>query len=85
MGFTNIVTIDEVKKAFPLLDIVDHSNRTWIAKNGITRSHSQDDFEPIEGMLRCLPIKQGKFKTWLLKCTCIKVCHKNIYDVDVVI
>ena len=51
MGFTNIVTIDEVKKAFPLLDIVDHSNRTWIAKNGITRSHSQDDFEPIEGML----------------------------------
>ena len=83
MGFTNIVTIDEVKKAFPLLDIVVHSNRTWIAKNGITRSHSQDDFEPIEGMLAY--IEPRKFKTWLLKCTCIKVCHKNIYDVDVVI
>lgn len=49
LGFTNIVTIDEVKQAFPLLDIVDHSNRTWIAKNGITKEHSLDEFEPIEG------------------------------------
>ena len=49
MGFTNIVTIDEVKEAFPLLDIVDHGNRHYIAKHGITRSQSQDEFEPIEG------------------------------------
>ena len=53
MGFTNVVTLDEVKEAFPLLDIVDHGNRHYIAKHGITRSHSQDEFEPIEGEPGC--------------------------------
>ncbi|XP_067932293.1 haloacid dehalogenase-like hydrolase domain-containing 5 isoform X2 [Watersipora subatra] len=51
LGFTKIVTIDEVKEAFPLLDIVDHGNRNYIAKNRITRSQSRDEFEPIEAII----------------------------------
>ena len=42
--------MDEVKSAFPLLDIVDHSNRAYIANNGINSSHIRKDFEPIEGV-----------------------------------
>jgi len=36
LGFTNICTLDQVKDAFPLLDMVDHDNRKKIAKEGYT-------------------------------------------------
>lgn len=36
LGFTNICTLDQVKEAFPLLDMVDHDNRKKIARDGFT-------------------------------------------------
>lgn len=38
LGFTNTCTIEDVKEAYPLLDMVDHENRVNVAKNGYTEN-----------------------------------------------
>ena len=46
LGFTKVCTIEDVQKAYPLLDMVDHENRNAVAKG----NHPDDDsFSPIEG------------------------------------
>ena len=30
LGFTNICTLDQIKDAYPLLDVVDHENRRTV-------------------------------------------------------
>jgi HAD superfamily hydrolase (TIGR01456 family) len=36
LGFENVCTLDQVKEAYPLLDMVDHENRRRIAREGYT-------------------------------------------------
>ncbi|KAH9504983.1 Haloacid dehalogenase-like hydrolase domain-containing 5 [Bulinus truncatus] len=38
LGFTNVCTIEDIKEAYPLLDMVDHENRARIAKLGYTEN-----------------------------------------------
>ena len=46
LGFTNVCTIEDVEKAYPLLDMVDHDKRNAVAKG----NHPDDDaFPPVEG------------------------------------
>lgn len=33
LGFTDVYTIDQITKAYPLLDMVDHSNRKTIVSD----------------------------------------------------
>ena len=41
-------TIEDVQKAYPLLDMVDHENRNAVAKG----NHPDDEtFPPLEGMI----------------------------------
>ena len=41
-------TIEDVQKAYPLLDMVDHENRNAVAKG----NHPDDEtFPPLEGMV----------------------------------
>ena len=48
LGFTNVCTIEDVQKAYPLLDMVDHDNRNAVAKG----NHPDNEaFPPIEGKL----------------------------------
>lgn len=48
LGFTNVCTIEDVQKAYPLLDMVDHDNRNAVAKG----NHPDDEtFSPIEAVL----------------------------------
>ena len=35
-GFTNVSTIDQIKDAYPLLDMVDHNNRRIVVSIGPT-------------------------------------------------
>ncbi|XP_039262983.2 haloacid dehalogenase-like hydrolase domain-containing 5 [Styela clava] len=46
LGFTNTVTIDDVRDHFPMLDMVDHTRRPKTFKYP-----SFDDFPPIEGIV----------------------------------
>ncbi|BHF59051.1 Haloacid dehalogenase-like hydrolase domain-containing 5 [Sparganum proliferum] len=47
LGFTDVYTMDQVAKAYPLLDMVDHENRKAVAK-GYTEDK---DFPRIEAIL----------------------------------
>lgn len=48
LGFTNVCTIEDVQRAYPLLDMVDHENRNAVA----TGSHPDDtSFPPVEAVL----------------------------------
>ncbi|XP_005104991.1 haloacid dehalogenase-like hydrolase domain-containing 5 [Aplysia californica] len=38
LGFSNCCTIEDVKEAYPLLDMVDHANRVQVAKHGYTEN-----------------------------------------------
>ena len=46
LGFTKVCTIEDVEKAYPLLDMVDHDKRNAVAKG----NHPDDEqFPPVEG------------------------------------
>lgn len=48
IGFTNVCTIEDVQRAYPLLDMVDHEHRNAVA----TGSHPDDtSFPPVEAVL----------------------------------
>lgn len=48
LGFTNVSTLEDVQKAYPLLDMVDHEHRNAVA----TGNHPDDEaFTPIEAVL----------------------------------
>ncbi|XP_045164751.1 haloacid dehalogenase-like hydrolase domain-containing 5 [Mercenaria mercenaria] len=48
LGFTNVCTIEDVQRAYPLLDMVDHEHRNVVA----TGSHPDDPtFPPVEAVL----------------------------------
>ncbi|XP_050412526.1 haloacid dehalogenase-like hydrolase domain-containing 5 isoform X2 [Patella vulgata] len=48
LGFSNVCTIEEVAKAYPLLDMVDHDNRVAIAKGHYTEN---PNFPRVEAVL----------------------------------
>ncbi|XP_041349807.1 haloacid dehalogenase-like hydrolase domain-containing 5 [Gigantopelta aegis] len=48
LGFTNLCTLDDVTKAYPLLDMVDHENRRRVASGCYTEN---PDFPQIEAIL----------------------------------
>lgn len=45
LGFSNLCTLDDVKEAYPLLDMVDHENRKVVARG----YKENNDFPKIEG------------------------------------
>ncbi|GFR66325.1 cat eye syndrome critical region protein 5 [Elysia marginata] len=38
LGFSNVCTIEDIKEAYPLLDMVDHNNRVRVATEGYTEN-----------------------------------------------
>ena len=50
LGFTNICTLDQIKSAYPLLDVADHDNRKKHAKGENLVGH---EFPRVEGMENC--------------------------------
>lgn len=56
LGFTNMCTVDDIAKAYPLLDMVDHDNRKWVAQHGYTEN---PDFPRVEAI-----ILMGEPKRW---------------------
>ncbi|KAK6177275.1 hypothetical protein SNE40_015404 [Patella caerulea] len=56
LGFSNVCTIEEVAKAYPLLDMVDHDNRVAIAKGQYTEN---PNFPRVEAVLMI-----GEPKRW---------------------
>ncbi|KAK3733908.1 hypothetical protein RRG08_031847 [Elysia crispata] len=40
LGFSNLCTIEDIKEAYPLLDMVDHENRIRVAKGDYTENPS---------------------------------------------
>lgn len=47
LGFSNLCTLDDVKEAYPLLDMVDHENRKIVARG----YKENNDFPTIEAVL----------------------------------
>ncbi|XP_071083455.1 haloacid dehalogenase-like hydrolase domain-containing 5 isoform X1 [Haliotis cracherodii] len=47
LGFSNLCTLDDVKEAYPLLDMVDHENRKVVARG----YKENNDFPKIEAVL----------------------------------
>lgn len=56
LGFNNCCTIEDLKEAYPLLDMVDHDNRNYVAKHGYTENLN---FPRVEAVL-CI----GEPKLW---------------------
>lgn len=48
LGFTNLCTLDDVKAAYPLLDMVDHENRVAVAKGNYKEN---PNFPAVEAVL----------------------------------
>ncbi|XP_076447828.1 haloacid dehalogenase-like hydrolase domain-containing 5 isoform X2 [Babylonia areolata] len=48
LGFTNLCTLDDVKAAYPLLDMVDHENRVAVARGKYTEN---PNFPRVEAVL----------------------------------
>uniref|UniRef100_A0A0B7B3I6 Haloacid dehalogenase-like hydrolase domain-containing 5 n=1 Tax=Arion vulgaris TaxID=1028688 RepID=A0A0B7B3I6_9EUPU len=48
LGFTDLCTIEDVKTAYPLLDMVDHTNRVQVANNDYTEN---PNFRKVEVIL----------------------------------
>jgi HAD superfamily hydrolase (TIGR01456 family) len=52
LGFTNTCTVDEIKAAYPLLDMVDHDNRVSVAKQGLKSGYTANpNFPKIDVVL----------------------------------
>jgi len=48
LGFTKVCTIEDIQRAYPLLDMVDHENRITVSKGN---HHDDTSFEPVEAVL----------------------------------
>ena len=51
LGFSNLCTIEAVKEAYPLLDMVDHTNRVRVAGN-INNCTGNPDFPKVDGKFK---------------------------------